>query len=143
MKKTRIRIRWAPAAIQILLRQENFLVSRDEIVTRGDAPGLPAIVERKTRPDCYVPTFFILIPTSATARLPDCRLQPFLDLSVEGRLDVVFHVDRFQTLSPHEAETTHDVCDLRLNHNDHRLVAETGMGPSSMKKFGNPLTQMP
>ena len=110
------------------LREDNFLISRDGIVIPGNAPGLPAIVEGKTGPDRYVLAFLVLIPASATARLPNRGLQLLLNSPVEVRLGVGFHVDRFQVLSPHEAKTTHDVFDLRLDHDDNRVVAETGIG---------------
>src|ERR1700730_10112325 len=110
------------------LREDNFLVSRDGIVVPGNAPGLPAIVEGKTGPDRYVPTFIVLIPTSAAAGLPNRRLQPFLDLPVGIRLGVGVDVGRLQMLPSHEAEATHDVFDLRLDHDDNRVVAETSIG---------------
>lgn len=94
-----------------------------------------AELEGKAGPERGVVAAGIEIP-AGTARSPDGALHALLHLSVEGILNRWLHLDGLQVTAIHFAQAIQDVGNLRLNHKNHGVMAQSGVWADEQKQVG-------
>ena len=91
----------------------------------------------KTRPHGAVTaTDRVQVPALAAAGIPHGVAQAALQLAVELVLHCLFDFQALQLLLTHQLECTEHVMDLRLDHVDHRVVAQAGVRPHQEEQVG-------
>lgn len=93
--------------------------------------------EGKARPEGRVVASGIEVPTG-TAGGPDGALHALLHLRIECFLNSGLHLDGSQVPPIHDAQAVQDICDLRLNHIDHRIVTKASVWADEQEQVGKP-----
>src|SRR5665811_1908073 len=97
-------------------------------VARFDLPRLPPVLERELGPDGAVLALAVEVPTGAAALGPDALLELLLDHIVELTLRLCGGIRGNGAAPVHLLEHVDDELRLLLDHEDHRVVSECGVG---------------
>src|SRR5260221_1221835 len=99
-------------------------------------------LKSKPRPQRCVVAVGIEVP-ACTPRGPDGAPHPLLHLLIERLLDLGPHLNGRQLAPVHQAQTVEDVIDLRLDHEDHRIVTQAGVWADEQEQIGKPRNGCP
>ena len=89
----------------------------------------------KPGPESRVVAAGIEVPTGAP-RHPDGALHPLLHLCIECLLNLGPYLDSPHVSPLHRAQAVQDVVDLRLDHEDHRIVSQSSIWTDEQEHVG-------
>src|SRR5205823_6007025 len=107
--------------------RRKYPLRNEGIVLRVEVACLTPELKRKPGPERRVASSGIQIP-ARTPRDPDRPAHFPLYLCIIRLLTLGPHLNGLQMASAHKTQAVQDVGDLSLDHEDHRIVAETGVG---------------
>src|SRR5256885_679055 len=97
---------------------------RMQMLVEAEAPRAVPERERGAGPQRGDAAVACLVPAGAAAGGPDRALHALLQLGVVGVGDFGLGVDRRELCALHAVESVQHIAQLRLDHEDHRVVAE-------------------
>lgn len=113
------------------------LLRNQVVVLRIEVARPAPELEGKPGPESCVVAAGIEVPAGAPGG-PDGAPHPLLHLRLECLLNLGSHLDGPQVPPVHRAQAVQDVCNLRFDHVDHRIVTQASVWADQKKQVGKP-----